>query len=234
MALSPIINLPVRSQVLGIDVESIASVKGFAQDAFDVANVNGVLVVENPTEGEVRLVLPFPVEEASAEVRVVSTGERKEFRKRDGRAQQFVELLRSIGEIPAGEEPLLKEVLEAIREFRVADVFIPAGTQVLRFHARQVLMSVEGDPRSYEVEFFAPLAGFVLAPGGQSQMSVTVAFPPAWAAPGMSIGTPVITPIPGQPAPPEQPSGPTQIAERAVYGWLWRNDPKVTIPYRYG
>jgi hypothetical protein len=66
MALSPVINLPVRSQVLGIDVESIAPIKGFAQDAFDVANVNGVLVVENPSEREVRLVLPFPVEEASA------------------------------------------------------------------------------------------------------------------------------------------------------------------------
>jgi hypothetical protein len=234
MALSPVINLPVRSQVLGIDVESVAPVKGFAQDAFDVANVNGVLVVENPTEGDLRLVLPFPVEEASAEVRIVSTGERKEFRKRDGRAEQFVELLRSIGEIPTDQEPILKEVLAAIKEFRVADVHIPAGTQILRFHARQILRPVGGDTRSYELEFFAPLAGFVLAPSGQSQMSVTVAFPPAWAAPGMSIGTPVITPLPGQAAPPEQPSGPTPIAERPIYGWLWRNDPKVTIAYRYG
>jgi hypothetical protein len=33
----------------------------------------------------------------------------------------------------------------------------------LRFHARQVLMPLGGDPRSYEVEFFAPLAGFVPA-----------------------------------------------------------------------
>jgi hypothetical protein len=46
--------------------------------------------------------------------------------------------------------------------------------QVLRFHARQVLRPVGEDPRSYEVEFFAPLAGFILAPSGQSQMSVTV------------------------------------------------------------
>jgi hypothetical protein len=91
---------------------------------------------------------------------------------------------------------------------------------------------VGGDPRSYEVEFFAPLAGFVLAPG-LSQMSVTVTFPPAWAAPGMSIGTPVIMPLPGQAAPPEQSSGPTHIAERPIYGWLWRTDPKVTVPYRY-
>lgn len=233
MALSPIINLPVRSQVLGVDVESIAPHKGFAADAFDVANVNGVLVVENPSDQEVRLVLPFPIEEASGEVRVVSTGERKEFRKRDGRGDQFVELLRTIGEIPADQEPVLKEVIAAIKDFRVADVLIPAGTQVLRFHARQVLRPVGGDPRSFEVEFFAPLAGFVLAASGQSQMSVTVAFPPQWAAPGMSIGTPVITALPGQAAPPEQPSGPTNIAERPVFGWLWRNDPKVTIPYRY-
>lgn len=234
MALSPVINLPVRSQVLGVDVESIAPHKGFAADSFDVANVNGVLVVENPSDQEVRLVLPFPIEEASGEVRVVSTGERKEFRKRDGRGEQFVELLRNIGEIPPDQEPVLKEVISAIKDFRVADVHIPVGTQVLRFHARQVLRPVGGDPRSFEVEFFAPLAGFVLAPGGQSQMSVTVAFPPQWAAPGLGVGTPVITPLPGQAAPPEQPSGPTSIAERPVYGWLWRNDPKVTIPYRYG
>ncbi len=233
MALSPIINLPVRSQVLGVDIESIAPVQGFTQEAYDVANVNGVLVVENPTEQEVRLVLPFPVEESSAEVRVVSTGKRTEFRKRDGKASQFVDILKSIGEIPADQEPILKEVLAAIKDYRVADVHIPAGTQVLRFHARQVLRPVNGDPRSYEVEFFAPLAGFVLASSGQSQMSVTVAFPPAWAAPGMSIGTPIITPLPDQAAPPEQPSGPTSIGERPIYGWLWRNDPKVTIPYRY-
>lgn len=186
------------------------------------------------TSWTTRSELQEPVEEASGEVRVVSTGERKEFRKCDGRAEQFVELLRSMGEIPADQEPILREVLAAIKEFRVAEVHIPAGTQVLRFHARQILRPVGGDTRSYEVEFFAPLAGFVLAPSGQAQMSVTVAFPPAWAAPGISIGTPVITPLPGQVAPPEQPSGPTPIAERPIYGWLWGSDPKVTIAYRYG
>ncbi|WP_162924607.1 hypothetical protein [Rubrobacter indicoceani] len=215
-----------------MDVESIAPHRGFAQDSYDVANVNGVLVVENPTEQDVRLVLPFPSEESSAEVRVVSTGKRTEFRKRDGRGEQFVELLKTIGEIPADQEPIMKEVRAAIKEFRVADVRIPSGSQVLRFHTRQVLRPVNGDPRSYEVEFFAPLAGFVLAPG-LSQMSVTVVFPPAWAAPGMNIGVPVITKLPGQDAPPEQPSGPTHMGERPIYGWLWRNDPKVTIPYRY-
>jgi len=49
----------------------------------------------------------------------------------------------------------------------------------------------------------------------------------------MSIGTPVITPLPDQTAPPEQPSGPAYIGEPPIYGWLWRNDPKVTILYRY-
>jgi len=77
--------------------------------------------------------------------------------------KQAVEVLRSIGEIPADQEPILKEVLEAIWELRVADIFTPAGSQVLPFHARQVLRPLGGDPRSYEVEFFAPLSGFVLA-----------------------------------------------------------------------
>jgi hypothetical protein len=62
----------------------------------------------------------LPVEESSGEVRVVSTGERKEFRKRDGRAEQFVELLRSMGEIPADQEPILDAVRETIKELRVA------------------------------------------------------------------------------------------------------------------
>ena len=231
MALSPILNLPVRWQVLGVDVESIVPHRGFAAEAYDVANVNGIFLVENPTEQEVRLVLPFPSERASAGLRVVSTDEVTTFKKRDGRAEQFIEYLRAIGEIPENEEPILEDVREAVREFHVADVEIPAGQQVLRFYARQRLEPLEGDPRAFEVVFFAPLAGLVFA-GGQSTASVTVAFPPAWAAPGLTVGQPTITPLPGAPAPTEQPSTAT-VAERPLYGWLWRQDPKVTIPYRY-
>lgn len=233
MALSPILDLPVRWQALGVDIEAIQPHRGFPADGFDVANVNGTLLVENPQERTVRLVVPFPVEQASAEVRVVSTGERTAFRKRDGRAEQFVDLLRAIGEIPADQEPILKQVREAVRDFVVADIDLPAGSQLLRFHARQQLRPVGGDPRAFELELFAPLAGFILTPSGQSSMSVTVAFPPPFAAPGLAIGTPAITALPGQSAPPEQPSGPVGVAERQIYGWLWRNDPKLTFPYRY-
>jgi hypothetical protein len=198
-----------------------------------VANVNGVLLVENPTEQDVRLVLPFPVEQASAEVRLVSTGRRTEFRKRDGRAEQFVELLRSLGSIPNDQEPVVQEVRTAIRDFYMADIRLPAGSQVLRFHARQRPVPVGGDVRSYELVLFAPLAGFVFAPSARLKMSVTVAFPPGWASPGLTVGAPSITPLPGQAAPAEQPSGPVAVAERQTYGWLWRQDPKLTIPYRY-
>ena len=48
----------------------------------------------------------------------------------------------------------------------------------------------------------------------------------------MSIGQPTITPLPGTLTPTEQPSTAT-VAERPIYGWLWRQDPKVTIPYTY-
>jgi hypothetical protein len=232
LALSPILNLPVRWQVLGVDIESIVPHRGFAAEAYDVANVNGIFLVENPVEQEVRLVLPFPTERASAGVRVVSTDKVTSFKKRDGGAGQFVEYLRTIGEIPASEEPILKDVRAAVREFHVADVEIPAGPQVIRFYARQELEPLESDPRAFEVVFFAPLAGLVFA-GGQSMASVSVAFPPAWAAPGLAVGQPTITPLPGQPAPTEQPSTAT-VAERPLFGWLWRQDPKVTIPYRYG
>jgi hypothetical protein len=233
MALSPILDVPVRWQVSGVDVESIQPHRGFPADGFDVANVNGTLLVENTEQRKVRLVVPFPVEQGSAEVRVVSTGKRTAFRARDGRAEQFVDFLRAIGEIPADQEPVLKEVRQAVRDYVVADIDLPPGQQLLRFHARQLLRPVGEDPRAFEVELFAPLAGFILSPSGQSSMSVTVAFPPAFAAPGLAIGTPTITPLPGQAAPPEQPSAPVTMAERQIYGWLWRNDPKLTIPYRY-
>lgn len=233
MALSPILNLPVRWQVLGVDIEALAPHRGFAAESYDVANVNGVLMVENPSQQTVRLVYPFPVEDAHAEVRVLSTGDRETFKRRDGRAEQMIELLRGLGEIPADQEPVLKEVRERVREFRVADINLPAGQQLLRVHARQQLRPLKDNPQAFELVFFAPLAGFILAPGGQSQMSVSVAFPPAWAAPGMQIGTPTITPVPGQPAPETQVAGPVVIAERPTYGALWRNDPKVTFPYSY-
>jgi len=234
MALSPVLNLPVRYQVLGVDLESIAPHTGFVADSRDYANVNGVLLVENPAEGKSRLVIPFPIEAGSAEVRVISTGKVFEFKVRHGvKPEEFVELLRQLGESPADHEPMLDELKASVKGFGVADVEIPAGAQVLRFHARQEVSPVEGNPKSYQLEFFAPLAGFILAPGGQAQMSVSIAFPPAFAAPGMQIGAPVITPVPGQPAPETQVQGPTAIAERPTYGALWRNDPKVTIPYTY-
>lgn len=233
MALSPILNLPVRWQVLGVDIESLAPFDGFAADSYDVANVNGTLMVENPTEQEIRLVCPFPTERGSAQVRVLSTDTVKSFKKGNGGAKQFIDLLKQIGEIPADQEPILKQVRELTREYLIADVTIPAGQQLLRFHSRQKLRPLANDPRAFELELLAPLAGFILAPSGQSQMAVTVTFPPPFASPGIQIGQPTITPLPGVPAPPEQPSGPTPIAERPTYGWLWRNDPKLTIPYRY-
>lgn len=233
MALSPILNLPVRWQVLGVDVESLAPWEGFSPGSFDVASVNGTLMVENPVDEEIRLVLPFPTERASAEVRVLSTDERVGFRKPDRSPRQFVDFLKQIGEISAEAQPMLDELRSLTKDFRVADVRIPAGRQVLRFHARQILEPDPSDPKAFEVTFFAPLAGFILTPSGQTEMSVTVAFPPPFAAPGMLIGQPQITPLPGIPDPQLVWSGSSPIAARPVYGWLWRNDPKVTIPYRY-
>lgn len=232
MSLSPILNLPVRWQTLAVDIESIVPHRGFAPEAYDVANVNGILLVENPQEQEVRLVAPFPTEKASAGVRVVSTDEAVNFKK-SGPSEQFVDLLKKLGEIPADQEPVLKEVRAETKEFLVADVTIPAGLQVIRFYARQILRPLESDPRAFEVVFFAPLASFIVAPGGQVNMSVTVSFPPAWTAPGLTVGQPIISPLPGQPEPSLASSGTVSAAERTIYGWLWRNDPKVTIPYRY-
>lgn len=232
MALSPIIPLPVRWQVLAVDVESIVPHRGFAADAYDVANVNGILMVENPTEQDVTLVVPFPTEKASAGVRVVSTNQVSDF-KRKGRAEEFEDFLKQIGEIPADQEPMLATLREETREFRVAEVHVPAGPQVLRFYARQLLRPKQDNPRAFEVVFFAPLAGFILTPSGQTNMAVTVSFPPPWAAPGLTIGQPVVTPLPGQPEPALQSSVTVSAAERQIIGWLWRNDPKVTVPYQY-
>jgi hypothetical protein len=233
MALTPILDLPVRWQVMGVDVESLAPSSGFSEASYDVANVNAVLAVENPTEQKVKLVYPFPTEDASAEVRVLSTGKKTEFKKVSAKPDDLIPFLEAIGEISAEQKALLDQIREATKDFSAAEITIPAGTQLLRVHARQRLLPVDGNPRSYRVVLFAPLAGFILAPGGQAQMSVTIAFPPPWAAPGMTIGTPEITPVPGQQAPETQVQGPTPIAERPTYGALWRTDPKVTIPYTY-
>lgn len=39
--------------------------------------------------------------------------------------------------------------------------------------------------------------------------------------------------LPGQPEPSLVSSGTVTAGERQIYGWLWRNYPKVVIPYRY-
>lgn len=230
-------DLLVLNQGINMDIESIAPVQGFTADSYDVANMTITATVQSPAEQSYRLVLAADVESGtSAFVRVVS-GTDKQFKdpapfKRIIKAQ--AEIIRpvlakaGIGLDPAQNE---KKQLEAHAEhYKVADLVIPAGQHVLRIHASQKLSPVEGNPRRYRFTMYAPQLS--LAPASNVRLGATVVFPLDFNG---AIDTPLVEPMPGQPAANVVAGGdtPVQVGAQRAYGWAFQADPKITFTYSY-
>jgi hypothetical protein len=67
-------------------------------------------------------------------------------RKRDGQADSFVDLLRSIDKMSSDQVSILKEVRAMIKDYCVTDIQSPAGSQVVYLHADRILQPTNGDP----------------------------------------------------------------------------------------
>lgn len=230
-------NLQVLNQGINIDVESIAPVQGFGPDCYDVANMTITATVNSPAEQEYRLVLAADVESGtSAFVRVVSAT-KADFK----RVANFKRILHREASIikPVLEkagvtlDPVLNEqeqLLDYAEHYKIADLTIPAGQQVLRIHASQRLLPVDGNPRRYQFTMYAPQLS--LAPTGNVRLGATVVFPLDFTA---AIDTPRVEPMPGQPAVNLVGGGDQQmqIGVQKAYGWAFQADPKITIAYTY-
>jgi hypothetical protein len=231
------IDLQVHNQGMNIDIESIAPVKGFNAESYDVANMTITATVESPTEATYRLVLAADTEAGtSAFVRVVS-GTKDHFKdpapfnripKKD--AEIIRPVLAKAGITLDSNVNEKKQLEELANGYKVADLKIPAGRQVLRIHASQKLLPQDGDPRKYRFVMYAPQLS--LAPVSNVRLGATVIFPLDFNA---TIDTPVVEALPNQPVmnPVAGSEVPVQVGAQTAYGWAFQADPKITFTYTY-
>lgn len=238
MASTPITtDLQVQHQGINIDIESIAPIRQFSADAYDVANMTITATVTSPSEQLYRLVLAADVEAGtSAFVRVVSASKAhfkdprpfKRIIKKDAEILRPVLAKAGIVLQPGVDEQ--QQLEEHAANYKVADIRIPAGQHVLRIHASQKLNPVDGNPRRYRFTMYAPQLS--LAPVANVRLGATVIFPLDFNG---SIDTPVVEPMPGQPPVNLIGGGdtPVPVGLQRAFGWAFQADPKITISYTY-
>lgn len=226
-------NLEVIRQSINIDVESVAQVRQFGPDSYDVANSTITANVNVPAEATYRLVLAMETEEnTSAFVRCVSatdedfdtTGTFK--RVVQGQAGILQPVLEKAG-IPL-EADLQAQLKREASKYKVADIKLPAGPQVLRIHASQKLVPVDGNPKRYQFTIYAPQLS--LAPVSNVRLGVTVLFPMDFNA---TVDTPMIETLPGQPAVATDAQTDGPVGTQRALGWAFHADPKITVSYTY-
>lgn len=235
----PVTELPVQWQSVVVDVESVAPLLQFpANNSYDVANMSAVVCLQVPEDKQYRLLLTCDVESGTrATARVMSSDNQfdsveqfERIEKKD--AKDYIPLLDKSGLV--SPETSEADKVEYIRKnFKHAVIRIPAGQQKVRIHASKKLLPVAGNPKEYELVQFAPLLGFTIA-GGQTNLALTVTFPPAFEGNNMAIDPATVEPIPGQPNPSDAvPPFDGTIGAVRAFAWHWRTDPKVKIKYRY-
>lgn len=230
-------DLQVLNQGINVDIESIAPIHGFSASAYDVANMTIIATVQSPAQQEYRLILAADVEAGtSAFVRVVSATKAhfkdpktfKRIVRREAEILRPILLKAGIALDPNIDE---QEQLQAhAANYKVADIKIPAGQQVLRIHASQKLNPVDSNPRRYRFTMYAPQLS--LAPVGNVRLGATVVFPLDFKA---AIDPPLVEPMPGQPAVNlvGGSDAPVQLGLQTAFGWTFQADPKITVSYTY-
>jgi hypothetical protein len=234
------LDLQVINQTINTDIESVAPLRNFNTDeAYDVANSTITATVTSPEEKVYRLVLAADVEAGtSAFVRVVSstddkfdeTAKFKKIPKKD--ADILKPVLDKAGITLDSSLPEKKQLEKLVSYYKVADIKIPSGQQVLRIHASQKLSPVAANPKAYSFVMYAPQLS--LNPAGNVRLGVTVVFPLDFDQKAV-VTTPIVEGLPGQPVPnlisPADPQ--VQVGLQKAYGWAFQSDPKITFNYTY-
>jgi hypothetical protein len=226
-------NLEVSRQSVNVDVESIAPLRGFGPDSYDVANSTITAHVNVPVAGDYKLVLAMDTEsKTSAFVRVVSA------------TDDAFDAIAHFRRIPKGKVSIVQPILEKAgipiepdfqtqleREaahYKTADITLPAGPQVLRIHASQKLTPVDGNPKQYRFTIYAPQLS--LAPTSNVRLGVTVVFPLDHSA---TIATPVVESLPNQAPVITDVFTDTALGQQRALGWAFHADPKIILGYTY-
>lgn len=231
------LDLPVQSQSINVDIESVAPLRGFnPAESYDVANSTITAQVNSPVEQVYRLVVHADVESGTrAFARVVSSTDNKfdeiaTFRKiNNSDADLLLPVLAKAGIVIDASNP--KSALkELAKHFKVADLKVPAGPQVIRIHLSQKLLPQAGNPKAYQLVMYAPLLSFV--PTGNAKLAATVVFPLSMEQQA-AIPEPLVEALPGQPMPNADAYTNSPIGCQKAFGWCFHFDPKITVNYTY-
>jgi hypothetical protein len=240
MATPITLDLQVVNQTINTDIESVAPLRNFdTNEAYDVANSTITATVTAPEEKVYRLVLAADVEAGtSAFVRVISSTDDKfdvtaKFQKIPKKDAEILKPVLDKSGIQLDPSLPEKKQLEQLANlYKVADIKIPAGQQVLRIHASQKLSPVAGNPKAYTFVMYAPQLSF--SPTGNVRLGATVVFPLDFEQKAV-IATPIVEGLPGQPVPNllSAADPQVQIGLQKAFGWAFQSDPKITFSYTY-
>ena len=237
------LELELHEQSVNIDVESMAPVDpAFTAKSFDVANSTIVAIVNNTTgqSKTYRLAVRANLEAGASAWTQVISGDDKSF-KNKVKFERIVEANAGIVEpilFRAGltldeTKPRAKQLTELAKQFKIADITVPAGMQVLRIHLSQRLLPIDASAKSYHLDAYLPLMSF--APTSTVMLAATLVFPRG------SMQKADITearhlPIPGLPTPQLVAGGdnPLMLANQQCYAWEFHNvDPMLSISWTY-
>lgn len=129
--------------------------------------------------------------------------------------------------IPA-EDDRQKQLEDAVSQYKIADIKLPAGPQILRIHASQKLTPVDATNKRYRFTIYAPQLS--LKPATNVRLAVTVLFPMDFTA---AIQTPLIEALPGQPPIAADTQSDASVGSQRALGWAFHADPKITMEYTY-
>lgn len=224
MALSPITPVPVLWQNSLVDLQPTSL---YGRD-HDRALVSTTLLLAVPADQEVDFVLPTSeTPEANPELQVVTpqTDASQEFTETT-LEQVEAEVFPAEGAVSPEQQGVWDAVKTAAKQWRHVKVSLKQGDQLLRFTYRQRLVRAEDE--SFELRVLAPLASFVLQPGGSISFAVGL---PRVPGRNVSVDQAVAENPPGTPL--ADISERPVLAQRMFVAHYWQNDPLYRVKYRY-
>lgn len=228
MALSPLINAPITRQDSVIEVIR----KGDGTQPHDEVFVSTSLTLAADLDTqEVKLLLPLSsttgskplmryVEDAVSESVTFDPVERSVY------DQEVADALAALAEDEREKQAKLAKAIEkAAKGFGQAVLTVKPGQRELRFFYTVATQPTEV-ARQFELQVLAPLASFILQPGGS--IGVTALLPR-----GTSLLEAVALQDPTNPGSALPNMQQSELAGRSCLGWLWQNDPMFRIRYSY-
>jgi hypothetical protein len=234
MALIPIPAqpLPIVWQNTVVDIEP-TSRYGTPGETPDTASINTTLVLQNPHPGPVQFIVPGHHEaEASARPLGEAEGQRADLvAQGDPRFADLMSQLEELQRQLQADAGRVQALLEKVKQFHSFQLELGQGNRIVRFFTR--LPIIREPDESYKFSELVPREFTQLITHGDFSV---VVFPPR-SAEGydqpplykvelLEWSTDVETQVFGRDALPA-------VGRRLAVSWWWRNDPLLTVRYRY-